>query len=64
MKSIIAVIVASFALVACGKKEEAPVTTPAPVAAPVVDSTTKQDAQNVPAPAAPSAPAKTEEAKK
>ena len=54
-----AILVASFALVACGKKE---------------DVTTKQDAQNVPAATAPAPvapasapatePAKTEEAKK
>lgn len=59
MKSIVAILVASFALIACGKKE---------------DATTKQDAQNVPAAvAAPASapaqapatePAKTEESKK
>lgn len=55
MKSILFAIVAATALVACGKKEEAPAATPAPVAAPAT-----------PAPAATPAsePAKTEEAKK
>lgn len=53
MKSILFAFVAAMALVACGKKEEAPAAAPAPVVAPAA-----------PASAPASEPAKTEEAKK
>jgi PBP1b-binding outer membrane lipoprotein LpoB len=61
MKSIIAILFASVALVACGKKEEAPVVEPVPaVAAPAPAPTT----DTAPAPTPSAEPAKQEEAKK